>query len=255
MHKNIYLTGLLNNIIKFKNKFKNSKNMKKILVGCPTSDSHEYCLNEYVDMIKNLTYKNYSILLVDNSKEKDYFQKIKDLGIPVIKGPYYEGALKRVVTSRNIIRQHVLDEGYDYFLSLEQDVIPPKDIIEKLLAGRKSIVTGVYFKPCQKEQEYSPMLWGNYNKGNENVQYFSTNFILSHKGLLKVDACGLGCILIHRSVLKKIRFRYEEDLRVFDDMHFSIDVKKNDFQIFANTEAVCKHLLEKKKWSWDSLKW
>ena len=36
-------------------------------------------------------------------------------------------------------------EDYDYFLSLEQDVIPPKDIIEQMLKSEKKIITGVYF--------------------------------------------------------------------------------------------------------------
>src|SRR3989338_118772 len=117
----------------------------KVLVGCPTSNYHEYALQQYADSIKKLTYKNKDVLLVDNSEDNVYFEKIKSLGIPVIKGPWFESARDRIIASRNILRQKVLDEGYDYFLSLEQDVLPPENFIESLLKYNKKIITGVYF--------------------------------------------------------------------------------------------------------------
>ena len=43
----------------------NGKNEEKskVLVGCPVSDYHEYCTEQYIQAIKNLTYNNYDILL------------------------------------------------------------------------------------------------------------------------------------------------------------------------------------------------
>ena len=118
--------------------------MKKILVGCPTSFHKEYCFNKYLKGIKSLTYQNHDILLVENSKDDKYINKIKKF-LPVIKGPYFESALDRIITSRNILKEKVLEGNYDYFLSLEQDVIPPKDIIERLLKHNKKVITGIYF--------------------------------------------------------------------------------------------------------------
>ena len=100
----------------------------KILVGCPTSHHKAYCLKEYAEAVKSLDYPNYDILLVDNSPDEDYINKIKEHGLSVIKGHYFEGARDRIIASRNILRQKAIDEGYDYFFSLEQDVIPPRDI-------------------------------------------------------------------------------------------------------------------------------
>jgi len=96
----------------------------RVLVGCPTSEHKEYCLKEYANLLRSLTYDNFDVLLVDNSKDDRYYNKIKSLGIPVIKDKYLEGAKNRIVHSRNILRERVLNGGYDYFFSLEQDVIP-----------------------------------------------------------------------------------------------------------------------------------
>ena len=54
-------------------------NKPKILVGCPTSFHKEYALEQYAESIKALTYPNYDILLVDNSKDDVYFKRIKKL--------------------------------------------------------------------------------------------------------------------------------------------------------------------------------
>ncbi len=77
----------------------------KVLVGCPTSNHKEYCLKQYAEAVKKLTYKNYDILLVDNSENDEYLKKIKSEGIEAIKGPYHELARERIIESRNILRQ------------------------------------------------------------------------------------------------------------------------------------------------------
>ena len=117
----------------------------KVLVGCPTSNYKEYCLKEYAEAVKSLTYPNYNILLIDNSKDDIYLKKINGIGLPAKKGPWFEGALKRIITSRNILREEILEKGYDYLLSLEQDVISPKDIIERLLRHKKQVISAIYF--------------------------------------------------------------------------------------------------------------
>ena len=75
-----------------------------------------------------------------------------------------------------------------------------------------------------------------------------------NKGLLKIAVSGLGCILIHRSVLEKIKFRYDKKYPSFDDIFFGLDCKENNFGIYADTNIVCKHLLKNRPWKWKDLK-
>ena len=40
----------------------------KILVGCPTSSYKSYCLNEYLEGIKNLTCKDFDLVLAQKTE-------------------------------------------------------------------------------------------------------------------------------------------------------------------------------------------
>ena len=230
------------------------KKMKKILVGCPTSDYHEYALEEYSEAVKSLTHKNYDVLLVDNSKDDAYMKKLKASGLPAVKGPWHEEAKERIINSRNILRQKILDDKYDYFLSLEQDVIPPKNIIERLLQHKKRVVTGIYFNyiNVKKSVELAPVVWSKVNMEKEERYFLRPSEL--NKGLIKIAMSGLGCILIHRSILEKIKFRYENKYPAFDDIFFGLDCKENKVNIYADTNIICKHLIKNRPWSWRNLK-
>ena len=41
-------------------------NEKKVLIGCPVYFKYKYCVDQYIEAIKKLNYKNYDLLLVDN---------------------------------------------------------------------------------------------------------------------------------------------------------------------------------------------
>jgi len=216
--------------------------LPKVLVGCPTSQHKEYCLKEYADAVKSLTYKNYDILLVDNSENDDYMEKIKKERVQAIKGQYHEGARDRIVESRNILREKTI-EGYDYLLSLEQDVIPPKDIIEKLIAHNKKIITGIYFANNTMPDgsiALIPLVYKLTDEKTLSMKPLSEEEVFKDQ-LMKVVSCGLGCVLIHKNVLEKIKFRYE--LNSFDDRWFCIDAYKLKIPIYADTSIRCKHMI------------
>ncbi|MBM3199757.1 hypothetical protein FJZ53_02380 [Candidatus Woesearchaeota archaeon] len=226
----------------------------KILVGCPTSFHKEYCLDKYAEGIKALTYKNFDVLLVDNSKDNTYFEKIKKTGLPVIKGPWFEGAMDRIITSRNILRQKALDKGYDYFFSLEQDVVTPPDVLERMIKHKKKIVTGVYFAHNTMPDGSAPLIPLVYKMVDEktlamapiNEEEFNSN------KLIEVVSAGLGCVLIHRDILKEVTFRYEN--KVFDDRFFFIDCYRKGFKVFCDTSVKCKHFILNRPYPWSVIK-
>lgn len=89
---------------------------------------------------------------VDNSKDDKFSKRVQKDGLPVTRIPWVDKARLRMVNSRNLLRQKVLDEGYDYFLNLDQDIIPPDDIVERLIKHKKDVVTGIYFNPLTNHQ-------------------------------------------------------------------------------------------------------
>src|SRR3989344_8392157 len=96
-------------------------NQPKVLVGVPVSDMHEYCFEEFLDSIKNFTYKNYDILLIENSEKDDFYEKIKNIGIEVLRLKGIEKIREKVMTAHNMLRERALEKGYDYLFILDQD--------------------------------------------------------------------------------------------------------------------------------------
>lgn len=217
--------------------------MARILVGCPTSEHKAYCLKEYASGI-NAHNGEFDVLLVDNTSHEDYSAKIKAAGLPVVKGPFLEHARDRIVASRNILRQKVLDEGYDWLFSLEQDVIPQPDALQKLLNSGKDIVSGIYTKNYVLEKDGKdvgrkelPLIWV-FDKKVRQLEMAE----LEPPRAIQAVLTGLGCLLIHRSVLEKVTFRWDPKHKGFDDAFFCHDAQKSGFKIWADTGIKCKHL-------------
>lgn len=226
--------------------------MTKVLVGGPVSDMHAYCFDEMIKSRKGLTYKNFGLLLVDNSKTEGFYKRIKETGVPVERVEYKEKARDRLVESRNLLRRHMLENGYDYFLNLDQDVIPPNDIVERLLKHNKKIVTAIYFNairlPLTGEVKLRPV--AGVMEGT-NVRFLKPEEM--NKGLREVDACGSGCIMMHREVMEKVGFRYNKESEGFDDVMFVYDAKQQGYKVYADTSLVVKHLVMSRPWSWRDL--
>lgn len=229
--------------------------MPKILVACPTADHYRYCTDDWINAVKSFSYKDLDILLVDNSATNDYFNEFSKK-VPMIKTSRIENLKELVARDRNVLREKVLNENYDYLLSLEIDVIPPADLIERLLSHKKDIVSGVYYKPynltvkqdgklVKKAVKIFPLLWQSVDK--ESVRQLTSSEIEDPK-LIEVAISGLGCLLIHRSVLEKVKFRVNlKESPACDDVWFCHDVRELGFKIFADTSIKCKHLLKGKK--------
>lgn len=217
----------------------------RVLVGCPTAEIKAYCLEEYVKGLKALTYANKDLLLVDNSATPDYAARIKALGIPVVTDPPLADVKERIAHSRNVLREKALKEGYDYLLSLEQDVIPPPDVIERLLQHNVKVITGVYFTiyDIDGEAKMRPLVWKQDPTNADNV-IFMNEEVKAARGkkadLHEIASSGVGCILIHRSVLEKIKFRVANG--TYDDMPFCKDAAANGFKVYADLAIICKHI-------------
>ena len=242
----------------------------KILIGSPVNEMYDYCVEEYVNALKSLTYPNFDILLVDNSKGDYFFNKLKSLNIPVIKGKYFDEPRDRMVFGRNLLKEKAIKENYDYFLNLDQDVLPPSDIIERFLSGKRRVLTGIYFN----YKQFTPKEKGS-REGNRHGQLFPTIWAhidnkgslrqieeheLSPSRVIQVGLCGSGCLFIHKSVLKKITFHYSKEnddpsvnKLIFDDSYFCDDLRKLKIPIYADTSIVCRHLIKNKHWIWSDL--
>jgi glycosyltransferase involved in cell wall biosynthesis len=120
----------------------------KVLVGCITWDRMEKYLQRYIQRIKSLTYPNYEILLVDSSKTNYYYNKLSQIkGITVLKSKHIESPpeyIENYQNALNTLRKYFLLGDYQYLISIEQDMLPPPNIIESLMFYDKPVVGTPY---------------------------------------------------------------------------------------------------------------
>ncbi len=219
----------------------------KVLIGAPISEDYDYCLNDLLAGINSLDYPNFDVLLVDNSKDETFFNKLKNMNLNIKRIQYYKEARDRMVVSRNLLREHALSNGYEYLLSLDADIVLNKDTLSNLVSYKKPLLTAIYFRILIGKDGRKNMLPMIFKRDEKDPNFIKAMKYVPKPGLLSVDMCGLGCILIHKSVLEKIKFRYDKG---FDDEAFCIDALNNNFKIYADTKTICKHMFLNRPWDW-----
>ncbi|MEM3127161.1 MAG: glycosyltransferase [Candidatus Woesearchaeota archaeon] len=215
----------------------------KILIACPTYEEKKYALNEWTEAVKNIENGNnyVDVLLVDNSKDNEYFEELKKTGFKVKKIERRENPKDNVANSRNLIRELFLEKNYDCLFSLEQDVIVEKDALLKLLSHKKDVVSGVVYNnlPYGNKLKWLPMVYVTHPYDKTGLWYAKEEELQGNQ-LIEVRGVSLSCVLIHRKVLEKIKFRYYP--KTWDDLPFCEDTIKAGFRIYVDTSVKPKHL-------------
>src|SRR3990167_7595818 len=115
--------------------------MMKILIGTPVHECKDYAMERWLKSVSKLDYP-YDLLLVDNSDNLEYTDKLhkygKKYGVSSYKLVHIDvgrNAIldEKLASSREMIRKEVLDKSYDAWFSLECDVITPPDALSKLV--------------------------------------------------------------------------------------------------------------------------
>lgn len=253
----------------------------KVLVCRLVTNRKNYCIKECIDSSLSLTYPNKKVLHFDNSDDCFMKESIEAAGLEVIKTEHYEkrdGAYiyntdgttekerkkKKVLPIRemmvrdmNMARDIVLGQGYDYMLILEMDMVPHPDIIEKLLAYNKDIMSAFYWLDLIEMEHDGRVGWWtpiNYYifkrtaKTGEPIQniMFQPNpkDFYYPSGIREYAHAGFGCTLISRKVLEKVKFRYDPQHVAQVDAYFCMDSIKHGFIPTMDTGLICGHLHE-----------
>mgnify|MGYP001566800737 FL=1 len=227
----------------------------KILVGCPIFKGKEYCLKEFLDGLNSISYHDFDVCLVDNSQGTDFFKRLKQIAgewSKTHKNKFFVERVEidsiepraKIVAARNVLLEKTLKGGYDYFFSLEADVVAPSDVLERLICRGKKIISGIYFNLIPAKNSLVILAYkhlGFDEKGEEQTQTLALQKIMPIRVIENLRAVGVGCMLIHRSVLEKITFRFDQKFEAFDDWWFCTDAIKAGYSISVDTSMLCRH--------------
>lgn len=229
------------------------KKLPRILVSCPTAKPKNYTALEWIANTQKFTYPNYDVVVFDNTDDNgentEYLNKLAIdngfINFNSIKSNTNncKSLIEKMCVSHNDCRELAINGDYSHLLHLESDVICPIDTIESLYLHKKKVVGGLFYRDSGVSRKL--MAQRRIYRSPKNI--ISENFLPSEDihfvdGTLKTAAhIGLGCILISVETLKNIKFRFIENMDMHPDTYFAEDCFRNNINIFADTNIICKH--------------
>lgn len=156
---------------------------------------------------------------------------------------YKPEGLMPVDAARNHCVKVFLEDYCDYLLFIDDDITPPLNMLEVLLAHDKDVVGSLSFCMSYNDEGLlAPFAVSTRkNENDEQKQYIGN-------GLEEVDATGASCLLIKRKVLEDMErpfcFKYKSNglLEQGEDLTFCDKVKEMGFEIWVDFNLVSGHI-------------
>jgi len=214
----------------------------KVLVGIGTCDKFSYIEKHCFDSIRKQTYKDFDVLIVDNSKGIfHYFDLVtKNTDFKVIhikRARYFRDALAQV---RKKIIDYAFFNKYDYLFFADVDHIFEPDTLKKLISHKKDFVSGLigylHKETCtifkngassKRYNQYEPYKWKDLEGSNK---------------LIEIEGSGLACALIKTHFLLGIDFHVSHKRMGFgEDLLFCSDLKNKGAKLYCDTSVKPTH--------------
>jgi len=149
--------------------------------------------------------------------------------------------------ARNRIIEKTLNNGYDYVLMVDSDIIVPKNTITDLLSDNVPIVLGCY------PRKSNPSKFELFKLGKPDFtdeQRFTVEEVLNNEDhLVPIKGGGFGCVLIKSSLLHKLTYPYfryviyeSEKAFLSEDLYFCVKVLNQNISIYSDNRVICKHI-------------
>ena len=251
-----------------------------------------YCAGKFFKQLSKLDLTNADILFsddthtagyahtgekIDDCRRDEHLKFIESAGYEVIKCEEVIKAAtcnqklrvrdKLCMNRENLRREFIKRTQYTHALWLDSDVLPPVDVVDRLLSHDVNVVGGLYWQVSARVQNgkqvphYEPVCykfqdketWEMHNKyPNSRFDNFGesiTNEELLPSRLIPVDdddihitALGTGCLMMSRESMEADwRFRYEVSTPATEDMFLCLDLKLYGYTIHLDTYVKCRH--------------
>ena len=146
--------------------------------------------------------------------------------------------------ARNTCHREFLNSKCDYIMWLDDDTVPPENIIDDLLYADVDMISAVVQTHKLGESgdpQIVPCSFRKFGKG------YKPHF--NGSGITKVDATTLAATLIKRSVMENVskpafQFLYGDEFGtdgMSEDFYFCERVTESGYSMFCHYDIVCNH--------------
>jgi len=154
-----------------------------------------------------------------------------------------------VAYARQQMANLAINQGFDYLWMIDDDMIVPPDLFEKLVRHDKDVIAPLAF---MRFYPHKPVIY-NVVEGYDTVtkQHYYQNYVVDRypkNKLVECDAVGFGSVLIKVNILEKLEKPWFMVMTgAGEDIHFCHRAKRAGFKIFMDTSVKLAHLGRRKK--------
>lgn len=172
-----------------------------------------------------------------------------------------------VATARNRIAEKALALEADWVLSVDNDVVVPKDALKKLLEDAKDVNIGFYAHRgpdnlyhgrtciCRLKDKDGKEYY-HYPLESEYTAEEMRGMADAGESKIEVHGGGMGCALIRTEVFRKTEYPWYDWVNYGDanrgmlseDLYFCSLCRASGIKIYADVRVGCGHLLRHVQW-------
>ncbi|MBI3671348.1 glycosyltransferase family 2 protein [Candidatus Azambacteria bacterium] len=203
---------------------------------------------ECIKSVSKINYKNYKIFVVDNNSEKKSLEALRPFcvgGVELIENKENLG----FSGGNNVGIEKALKNGFDYILLLNNDTTVEPDFLDELVkvaeSDEKIGAVGskiyFYFEPDRNKIWYGGGKFSWFG-GGEHMQYGHIDADYPNDTKPREVDYITGCVfLIKSDIVKKIGVLPEEYFMYYEDVDWSLSVRKAGYKTMYSPKAVVYH--------------
>ena len=200
-------------------------------------------LKDCFDSLRNQSYKEFRIILVDNnSTDKSIeFTKTKYAEVSILTQKENTGFARAV---NDGIKLSIRDDKTNYILLLNNDIECDKNFIQEMLAGFISDDVGAV--ACKMKNFYNRDF---IDAAGDFIKYMGSPFARGHKekdtgqydNPEYVFGASAGAAIYRKDVFDKIGYFDEDFISYYEDVDFCFRMQLAGLKCYYNPKAICYH--------------
>ena len=155
--------------------------------------------------------------------------------------------------ARNNIAQEAIQYGFDYLLTVDSDMIIPRNALTSMLSRNTDVCLGVYPRKNTKTEQTEIFALGQKDFTDSN-NMSATQIDELNGQAVEIKGGGLGCALIKVGVFEKIAFpwfkyvQYDNGAVLSEDNYFCTQVRAAGLTVMVDSAVRCGHSVRGFQW-------
>ena len=199
----------------------------RVLVFCPTYPARPLVRRRMLEAVMDLDWASCDIV----------FSREDAPSLPS-RAEFHRDLLWKYTRAREL----ALMLGYEALLTVEADIIVPRDALQRLFGTEAEVAYGLY---CSRNAAYGHNWLLDLERGSYLVEPASKDADFRRQAWGRVVPSlghGLGCTLIRRSALEAVPFRLPEGAEVASDWYYALDCQAAGIRQAHHCGVVCGHI-------------